>query len=123
MIGFIPVEIEVGVSFSAGVRYRAALEALKASAEVAPYIYSDAFAKFSLDAKIGKAGVGANLTILDAELTISGEGGLGKTPTGKTKIYCQFTGDLVLKALSGRLYAFIDYWSIFQRKWKLSRYA
>ena len=121
VIGFVPVSVKVGASFAAGIRWRVELHKMKISAEVGPYLDSDAFAEFAIDIKIMKAGVGAEATLLDAELMIGGEVGVTNDKQDDIYVYAQFAGDLGLKALDGRLYLFIDIWNIF--KWDYSRLA
>ncbi|MCU1264526.1 MAG: hypothetical protein JWM21_844 [Acidobacteria bacterium] len=121
--GPIPASLKLGIHGSAGVSYGVAVAPIRASAHVAPFVHTNAYAQFGLDLGIFGAGVEGNLTILNTEGNLAGDVSIDSDNTGLyykwNDSYCQS-----LDMLSGKLsaYVFVDY-LIGEHKWNWDIFA
>jgi hypothetical protein len=106
-IGPIPVSATFGVRGSAGIRYNLSASSRYASAQVVPYLNTQVYGQGGADIIIGGAGVGANLTLINDELDISGKAKI-RTDYPNSKIYLD--ADLYaynkIDALKGDVYLY-----------------
>ena len=135
VIVVVPVSVEVGASFETGIRWSLNLLATKVQAEVTPFISSDAFARFAVDAFVLKAGIEGRVTLIDAEAKLHGEAGISGDKDG-LYAYAYIAADLGISALKGVISAFVKVnwcifacsktyrakifgWNGFQKSWRL----
>ncbi len=104
-VGPINVKGEVGVTGTAGFRYDVVLSRTGLTATATPYANVTGYGEAGVDLLIAGAGVGAKITVCDAELNLSSSAVL-KWSNGKLNLHDDFSADYDVHFLDGRLYAF-----------------
>jgi hypothetical protein len=111
MIGPVPVRVKTGAEGSVGLKYYAGLNPASAVGEIAPLIHSKLYVQAGLDVIVAGAGAGADLTLLNYDLSMYGAIRTWiQTPDGGTTpelgIREQVQMSQKLTMLNGSAYAF-----------------
>lgn len=104
-LGPINVKGEVGVKGSAGIKYDVLLNRAGVSGSVTPYVNVKGYGEAGIDILIAGGGVGASLTVCDAEVTASASA-LVAWNGPKLSIVDEFDIDYEVNFLSGRVYCY-----------------
>lgn len=111
MIGPVPVQVKAGARGDAGFRYYAGLNPTSAAAEFTPFVHSRVYVQAGVDVGVAGAGAGAEMTLLNYDLAMSGSIRLwAQIPEGQTKqmlgIREQYKISNKLEMLNGSAYAY-----------------
>jgi len=108
----------IGMDVSGSLRAKGTLSACGAQAKlslattVEPYASIDGFIDFGVDFFIASAGVGGSLNLIEARLpsrlTVSLEGEAATNGNKNSTVTADINVDLLLSALSGKLYVFVE---------------
>jgi len=104
-LGPINVKGEVGIKGSAGVKYDVLLNRAGVSGSVTPYVKVTGYGEAGVDILIAGAGVGASLTVCEADVTMSASA-LVAWNGPKLSLIDEFDIDYDVTFLSGRVYCF-----------------
>lgn len=109
-VGPIRLSISGGVKGTAEFAYKFKFDGLTALGTVEPSIKADGFAEAGLNAYIAEAGAGANLLLAQVKLPLSALAEV-KPQSGKFVAHGKLFGQLILKALDGKVYAYVKVWA------------
>lgn len=122
-VGPFTIDVTAGAQGSVGFGYSVSLYPIHVSAAADPFVHTSVYLEAGLNAFVAKAGVGANMTLLDADLHLGAGTGIGFLLGFYTdqRLY----GEAALDMLSGSCYVFakvyypcFDPWpDICSKKW------
>jgi len=109
-IGPIPVYISVGVYATANARLNWGLYMTQVYAELEPIAKAGAFGEGAVGIKkVLSAGVHGSIDVLNLSAPLRGKAGVFFAPSGEPYLKIGLTSDVLLRAMSGGISAFVEY--------------
>lgn len=110
MIGPVPVNVKAGARAKVGLGYRAGIEMTRLIGAVVPYASAAGYAEAAVGVDgVLSGGAGAELTLLDLKMPLTGEAGYRFDEVGYPYLGLRINAEAGYEYLNGRIYAYAEY--------------